>query len=515
MTVNEVGDLRHFEQFAEFITSGELTLEKVRKAFRWTMPASRLREATFRYAKFKADLERIRNGAAPVYAGAYWKDAEAQGDPYSKAAYISRRTFGDYQDISVSGQWMREHLVPFYSWIEINFRYHANLFRNMKDMLALSRWRNAKQIAAGGIRHTPAVAMGALLRLALPFVAIQIWNNWGGALAGLWDEDDDLEGTLSAHDRRRFHIILGKDENGKTKVVYTPTAFSDVVEWFGGANFTQLAMEFGRGDITLDRLITDFGKQGPTDVLNKVVGGIRPEVKALYTAASRKSLFPDVLDQRTVSRDDLAWVILSNMTDRTIGMALRNLLDKDYYSPNDLEDWWQQALLQIRRRDPEMWAYYEIKDKVSDFVEERTGQIRGGFDYYAPDQQALRSFRRAMFAADVPAAIRFYNRLLELGYSRERFAQSIRANNPLHGLKKEFRRPFVDSLSEFEKGQLQRATKFYSRIALSKGKEKVLFPSERWPGRPFRPRPDVLRNSIDRSRTSSDVDAFELAERFR
>ena len=150
---------------------------------------------------------------------------------------------------------------------------------------------------------------------------------------------------------------------------------------------------------------------------------------------------------------------------------------------------------------------------MSDFVEERTGQIRGDFDYYAPDQQALRSFRRAMFAADVPApAIRFYNRLLGLGYSQERFAQSIRANNPLHGLKKELRQPFVDSLTEFEKGQLQRAMQFYSRIALSKGKEKELFPSERWPGRQFRPRPDVLRSTIRQQGAMGEADAMDFAQ---
>ena len=111
-----------------------------------------------------------------------------------------------------------------------------------------------------------------------------------------------------------------------------------------------------------------------------------------------------------------------------------------------------------------------------------------------------------------PPAIRFYNRLLGLGYSQERFAQSIRANNPLHGLKKELRQPFVDSLTEFEKGQLQRAMQFYSRIALSKGKEKELFPSERWPGRQFRPRPDVLRSTIRQQGAMGEADAMDFAQ---
>jgi len=64
-------------------------------------------------------------------------DSHSQTEPlhYIQAAQISLATFGDYGDISVSGQKLRRALIPFYSWIEINFRYHANLFRNLKDMV--------------------------------------------------------------------------------------------------------------------------------------------------------------------------------------------------------------------------------------------------------------------------------------------------------------------------------------------------------------------------------------------
>ena len=53
---------------------------------------------------------------------------------YARAAEISRKTFGDYADISVSGDGLRKYFIPFYSWMEVNFRYHANLFRNLGDM---------------------------------------------------------------------------------------------------------------------------------------------------------------------------------------------------------------------------------------------------------------------------------------------------------------------------------------------------------------------------------------------
>ena len=56
--------------------------------------------------------------------------------------------------------------------------------------------------------------------------------------------------TLSDEDRRRFHVILGKDAQGRTLVAYAPTALSDVMKWFGGNEFARLAGEYVRGQIT-------------------------------------------------------------------------------------------------------------------------------------------------------------------------------------------------------------------------------------------------------------------------
>lgn len=475
IVAGEVGDIRKLERFSEFLGSGKLTINEMKKWGTTTTELSRYREAVFRYSKFLTDVERMRAGASPVYGGAYWRDVEAREDLYDKAAFVAQRAFGDYDDLSVAGEWMRQHLFPFWAWTETNTKHHVNLARNMVDMVRSSRWTSAGQTARhwGGL--ATAQAVGLLTRLAVPYLALQAWNHFGGAMVGLWDEDEDLEGQLSEHDRRRAHILLGRDSDGKIRVVYAPLAIADVMEWFAEENLVRLVMEVAKGDIDLEQALGDYAKEAPKDVANKLVQSVRPDVKAVYIAGSRRNPFPDVFDQRAVSDHDLGWVIFGSMTDRTVSMAMRSMLDKDYLAPQDIGEWAQQTVLQIRRRDPEQWSFYEMKGLADEYVEARTGRTFS-LDYNAPDQQVLRNWRRAVYRGDVRAAMRFYNRLLALGYTADRLKGSIRAQDPLAGLPKAMREEFVAQLSGRERKSLQRAYRYYTKIANLKGAEEDLFP---------------------------------------
>lgn len=508
VTASEIESLKTFANFEAFMSDGERAKSWARKAATFTMPAARRREATFRYAKFMADLKRLRAGESPVYAGAYWRDVEALPSDYEKAEYISKKTFGYYPGISTAGNFLRRHVMPFYSWMEINLRYHVNLFRNFTDAARLGDWNEASQ-AASALRRSAvrmpltlsrSAAVMATSRLMLVPAMFWMWNNGMGqavmsALGFDWDEDDDLESTLSEHDRRRQHVILGKDENGKTMVVYMPTAFSDVTEWIAGENLKRVVGEVMRGETELDDGLESWLMEAPGDVFNKLIQSIGPQFKVPYIALSGKNPFPDAFDQRTVSKNDLGWILLEGMTDNTVGFFLRNLLDEEHYSSKSNLEWFQQAILQVRRRDPEAWAYYALREKADDYYEEQTGASRE-FAYDAPDAQAIRNFRKAIYRGDMQNAIRFYNILLGYGYTAERFQASIRAQNPLSGLRKDMRQPFIDSLSEHEREQLERAMRYYARMRAAKGHEKELFPTktrpERWAGPRFGPLFDLI-----------------------
>jgi len=538
VTIREAGDLPQLKQFAALKARPE-RLRDIAKAAstlflangRSTIELSQLREATFRYTKFKADLNRMRNGARPVYAGAYHKDIEALvvtedhlntikaiiGDRATnaeghggnedvqklaadtvRAAEISLATFGDYDTISVSGAALRKMMIPFYSWIEINFRYHANLFRNLKDMvkageMAKADARKAGARAAGVLAatFTRKVAAYTAGRLLLPYLAVAMWNNSG--------DNEEIEDELSEADRRRFHINLGRDKDGRARVVYAATALGDVMKWFGGDDLFRLGADLMKGRTTLAKAVEHYSTQFLPDLVNNLAGGIGPVVKAGYTLASGKSTFPDITDQRTIPAYDLKWNVLSQMTDGFTADMIRRVLDKDYLALRDLGDWVQQLILQVRKRDAASWSFYAIKDKAADWNERRTGKSRGSSDYNSPEMQVLRNYRRAIYKGDVKNAVRFYDRLLEFGYTAERLRSSIRSQDPLSEIPKELRREFVASLSPFEQRQLERAYIHYAKMNSLRGYETQLFPRANQPlawQKRHRPRYDILERQI-------------------
>lgn len=478
---------------------------------------SALREAVTRYAKFKNDLAAIRAGARPDYAGAYWRNIEAMtesrpgaGDAdVRKAAAISKATFGDYGDLSVGGQALRDRLVPFYSWMEINFRYHANLLRNLRDMVR-SGEIGATQ-ATGQAARTAAVATAGLaartaggiaLRLALPYMAVALWNNSG--------DRDELEKLLSEEDRRRFHIIVGRDKEGRVQVLYGQTALNDVLKWFSGQKFAQAMGQWFNGKTDFQTAVGTWKDAILPDLANNTVGSVGPAFKIPYALMAKKSTFPDVTDQKTIPAYDMRRNIIGQMTDDFTADAIERTVNKDYYGAKEVGDWAKQLIMQVRQRDPESWAFYAIKDKANDYLEKRTGTKRdSAMD--APDQQVLRNFRRAIYRGDVDKAVQFYQRLLDYGYTAERFHQSIQSQDPLSALPKEngLRQQFVAGLEPDDRAMLDRAYAYYQRMSSSKGRERQLFPPKasglngqmRYQAQP---RTDQLRAMMERTEGMSE-----------
>ena len=501
ITAGEAGDLAKLPEFQEFLTAGEKRWENVKQFLARPMRGSKFREATFRYAKFLADVERLRAGQEPVYAGAFHGDIEALGDTpegqrkmlegdelvFAKAAEISLKTYGDYNSLGVAGQWLRQYAIPFWSWQDVNFRYHANQLRNLADGLMGIR---------GGTPHSAALryaGVRVLSTLLAVGIAKELWNQFGGPALGLWDDDDDLEAKLSAQDRRRGHLLLGKDRHGQALVVYTPSAWSDVAEWMGGQNMKRLFLEWARGQITLEQFISDYAKLLPADVVNKLAQSGGPALRAPYELASGKATFPDILDQRNIPAADRWWRLVGNLTDDRAANWLRGVFDRDYYSQPASEQL-QQIILQVRRRDADQWAYYEAREAAADWKERQTGKRFEQGDYQAPEAMALRNFRKAIYRGDVSAAVRFYERLLEYGYTAPRLDASIRNQAPLSHLSADERTRYLATLDAQGKEQLKRAEAYYGRIKALDGREKSLFPGK---GQPAVPNPRLLEQIVE------------------
>lgn len=474
---------------------------------------SNFRESVFRYAKYLADMERQRAGKKPNVGGAPHDEVDMLETPEEKAAFIANRFFGDYADISYLGKMLRQYAIPFWSWQEINLRYNANLARNAFDAMRKRQTPEAAMRTANWTAHSAAIV---LVNLALFHAGLMLWNRVGGVLAGLWDEDDDLEGTLSAQDRRRAHLVLGKDAKGQTRVAYVPNATSDALEWIGGNNFARLAAEYYDGKITLQQFTRDYAKQLPKETANKLGQSTGPVGKAAYMLTSGQNPFPDIFNQRKIAKADFWWVLAQSVSDRTAVNSLRALFDKEYYSPQDIEEWAQQSVLQVRRRDPEQWAYYEIRDKANDWLWDTHGKK---YDASSDnkDQQVIRNFRKAIYRADLPNAIRFYNVLVApkseggYGYTSTRFKASIANQDPLSVLNKEEAKEFKASLSKSDRELLTRAYIFYQRMASAKDDATALFPKN--VKRSFTPDTNRLQRVISGALRMTPAEERKAAER--
>jgi hypothetical protein len=464
---------------------------------------SAFREGMTRYANFLNNLERIKNGARPEYGGSYWRDIDAMLDTRPgandraerQAATISRDTFVDYNNISEMGKHLRGRWVLFYSWIEGNFKYHANIMRNMRDVLFAPdydrKWKTAKglddasmsaarkalkAVMTGAAPATLAARKAAGLGLklawftslaAMPYLLTALWN-------GRFPDEED---ELSEEDKRRVHITWGRDANDNPSVTYLALASNDVLKWFGGERAAQAVMLYLTGKVSFDQAFHIFADKLGSDIANGPFQGVGPTVKVPYMLAARKQPHPDVTDQRNIPAHDLRRTVLSEITDRMTADFIERAINKEYYPAKDLREWAMQNVFQVRARDPLHWAYYGIKEKADDFMEARTGIAREPGANNSPDQQAIKNFRRAIFKGDPEQAARFHELLTtKYGYTVERLRATVKAMEPLAAIARENRREFYDGLDDAEKREVVRAYRYWGRLKEIEPHAVKLFP---------------------------------------
>lgn len=479
-TAKEVEDLRDVPAFDEKLhTDGE---KLMRRILGWAgkdwHKFSAYREATYRLAKFNADLRRLRAGETPRYAGAYWRDIETIGESHPgagdraerRAAAISLATMNDYAAISRTGAQLRRYMVPFWSFTENNLRYHINLMRNLWDMSArgeLTRAEAANMGAKATASLTARAALAIGTRVAFPLLALALWN------AGVGGDDE-----LSDEDRRRLHMNLGRDKDGRMRVLYLENDFVAFLRWFGGNRALSNALAVAKGDTDLATAAKDWATSVPADFAQTAFS-VGPVPRSIALAAFDREVGMDILNPRTVHGKDKVWALVKEAVGIVPADILRSALDKDYYSNASLGDWLTQVVAQIRRRDPEQWAYYAMRERADEFKEAQTGRATDKGWSASPDTVALRSFRRAIYKGDIPAALDFYDRLLAYGYTSERLQASLRAADPLANLPKSGpgnRQQFIATLDKADRRDLDRAYLYAERFRALDGRAKGLFP---------------------------------------
>ena len=455
-STNEINGINEMEKFFKFIKNKPNLLSRPWKWYWRNMRKfTNLRESVFRYASYLDFIEKLEKGKTVDqigYGATNPKMLSGITDKKDLAGILSRDLLGDYGNISGNGQWMRDNMMPFWSFMEINGSRYARILRNL--------YRRKRYGVSAGIVSAKGVKMGLkaqylFARLGMMTVLLKLANT-------LLHPEEEKE--LSVIDQTRPHVIVGRNENGEIVTARLQGAVSDLLEWVG----------FGEA-VQMWRLI-DTGKASYSDLFKavtlaptkKIINGLTPVAKIPYEFISKTSLFPDWTDARPTP---------DRLRHLSKNFSLENEYDWLTGRPNPgYGKSWKKAF--ISTVDPGQVAYYEIKGLRNKF-EERKGIERDGY-MSTPKSRIMVEYKRAVRYKNEDAQKKALERLREAFRFEPKYKSmsdvelnkivkdymenNIERLNPLSGMKNEWKGEFFDSLTGRELEKFDKAMKYYTTI---------------------------------------------------
>ncbi|SKB32251.1 LPD3 domain-containing protein [Sphingopyxis flava] len=447
LSVQEIPDINRLSAF-EALTQDKsyrpdkVTMAALGKVWRGLQGFTQWRENVFRYAAYLDYVERIEAGESQAkigYGASVPGMVDAVTDPKDRAALLARDLVGDYGAISDGGAWLRTHMIPFWSWLEINTKRYWRLTSNAYSQgVGKGIATGSLLAAASGTRMTAWLAMRAMM----VFGAITLWN---------WLFFGDEEDELSDEQKRQLHIILGRNADGEIVTLRTQGALSDALSWFGyGDAMSALhAYEQGRGSFWS---VVAAPFKAP---VNKIGTALSPAVTLPLESATGKKLWPDLFATR-VLRD--RWRNLFQT------FSLENEYDAATAKPSrGYGGSWVDAI--VYRRSPGEIAYDEARGIAYDWLKGVKGQTSEG-GYSSPRSEALRDYRQALRYGDEDALEKAIERMIALGIDDKDLAASIKRAHPLGPIAKKDRAAFLNQLTDEELDKFARAEEWYAETYL-------------------------------------------------
>ena len=435
--------------FSRFVDNQGGILKLPEKAWKKYWQTARMstdfREAILRYANYLEYLEQMKAnpaGRPKNFGASIPEEIMALKDIKDRAFMLSNQLLGAYDQVGVIGQKLRNYLIPFWSWNEVNFRRYVQLFKNAGNNGELAEAVGRK--ALGTLARTPLLAMQAgkfLLKASAMWAALQVWNN---------TRFPEEEASLPEGVRRSPHIVLGTDEDGKVLYFDRLGAFSDFLEWFGLADAPAQVKDWLDGKKSLRQVAEDMVKSPA----NTLITGITPFISMPAELLSGKQFFPDAFEPRSI-RDNMLYIAQSFGLENEY-KALAGLPSRGYKES-------LKSLLAYTS-DPGQAAYYTILDEKQAFLEKlgKKGTYGGRF---TPKSNALYNLKLAIRYQDKEAFEKYLVEYVQLGGTLQGLEQSLDNMDPLHGLNEAEKAYFVAKWLDNEgRKRLIQAMKFYQEV---------------------------------------------------
>jgi hypothetical protein len=410
----------------------------IKRYWRTTKDYTTWREDILRLASSRHFLDKIRSGERPLGASKKVEmdqlyAARDAGTVTNEdiAAKLARELVGDYGNISVAGQWLRQHMIPFYSWMEINAPRYVRLMKNAKhegtsgSPAAVATWAAAKKTSAFA------------LKASIIYGLVSLWNR-------LFFPDEEKE---LGDQRGQLHLIIGRMPDGSVLSLRFQGALSDALSWFGAENLPADAAAMADGDKSLKDQAVEMLMATP----NKIVNAASPIYKTTIEAMAGFSLYPDPTNPRPI-RDrvrrmaDLMSMgrIYDYLSDKPTRGVGHDILSTVFYTTDVGEA-----------------SYFRIKSLVYDY---NTKQGKDRPAALSTDKgDALFYYKQSLKFGDAQKAERWKQRYFEMGGTDAGIGQSIRASAPLAGVAMKDRKDFMETLSDEDRAMLLRAEQWYQK----------------------------------------------------
>lgn len=453
LTVSEIPDINKVGAFQLLTTDKpNLLMRGVERYWHGVKTFNDWRENTLRLSAYRYFIDKLGKGEK-IYGASSKKQIDmlrSAGLPDREiAAKLARELIGDYGGVSHGGQYIRRHLIPFYSWVEINAPRYARMLRNAPFEESGGTARKARTVGVAAGRSAWKLGKYAVKANLLLLLAAA-WNR-----SMYPDEEEEMRKTDQG---RVGHIILGKRPDGSIRTMRVQGALSDALDWFGTEDYPSDVEDVLMGKATWQDKAADAVK-APVE---KVVGGLHPGFKSPFELIAGESTYPHIFGQgtdfgfrTTQIRDRKEYVArlfsLDGLYRRVTG---RPKPPTDPSTMGTLADW-----TFAYRTDPGEAAYWNARSNAFEYGRKH-GKGEGGGE---PTERgnALYYYKQAVKWSDKEAAARYLKAYFALGGSEKGMEQSIRMGHPLGSIAKKHQQEYIDSLSKDQKDELEAAIKFY------------------------------------------------------
>jgi len=446
MTVHDIPDITNladFEKLMEAMRGEKIRGVKAIKRF-WTGTKNftTWRENVLRLAAFRHFQAQLRKGKQ-VFGASDPDKVRAIGSQFNRAALLARELVGDYGGLSKSGRWTRRKLIPFYSWAEINAPRYWRIIKN----LPIEGEARGGRLRVGAVLGKKAAFTTA--KIAMFYTLVQLFNHL------VWPDEEE---ELGATGRRQMHLILGRRADGSIITMRIQGAFSDALSWLGAEDLPQDIRDVKAGRKTATGML---GEAALAPV-QKVVQGIRPDVKVPFELMTGKTLYPDMTRPRPI-RDKAEHVARLFSLDA----AYRRLAGK----PSREAGMFDKVLGDLGRTvvytaDPGEAAYHDIRGLAFKYLEKQN--IERPQVEATSKSNALYYYRQAIKYGDGEAAQRYLDDYRRLGGNWKGLRISVKRAHPLAMLPKTHRYRFTASLSGEDRALLNRATSWYRQTYIGR-----------------------------------------------